>query len=51
LKNNYYFQPFIILIADNQKDKKDLKNFLISKEIKKGFDMRNISCFISPIKS
>ena len=51
LKNNYYFQPFIILLADNQKDKKDLKNFLISKEIKKGFDMRNISCFISPIKS
>ena len=51
LKNNYYFQPFIILLTDNQKDKKDLENFLISKEIPKGFDMRNISCFVSPIKS
>lgn len=51
LKNNYYFQPFIILLIDNQKDKNELENFLISKEIPKGFDMRNISCFVSPIKS
>ena len=51
LKNNYYFQPFIILLTDNQKDKNELENFLISKEIPKGFDMRNISCFVSPINS
>ena len=50
-KNNYYFQPFIILLTNNEKDKNQLENFLISKEIQKGFDMRNISCFVSPINS
>ena len=50
-KNNYYFQPFIILLTNNEKDKNQLENFLISKEIPKGFDMRNISCFVSPINS
>ena len=48
LKNNYYNQPFIILLANNQQDKDELELFLKEYEIFE-YDKRNISCYISPI--
>ena len=50
--DSYFNQPFLILLSQDESDKKKVINFFNKEEIQNiGFDQRNISYFISPINS
>ena len=49
IKTSYY-HPFIILLAENEKDKEEIDLFLNSDSIHKiKIDKRNIECFVTPL--
>ena len=50
--DSYFNQPFLILLSQDESDKKKVINFFNKEEIQNiGLDQRNISYFISPINS
>ncbi len=50
--DSYFNQPFLILLSQDESDKKKAINFFNKEEIQNiGLDQRNISYFISPINS
>ena len=49
IKSSYY-HPFIILLAENEKDKEEIDFFLNSDDIYEiKIDKRNVECFVSPL--
>ena len=48
IKSSYY-HPFIILLADNERDKEEIDFFFDSDAIHKiKIDKRNVECFVTP---
>ncbi len=51
MSSSFFYQPFLILLADDEKSKNSTISFLNEDSIQKlSIDKRNISCFISPLK-
>ncbi len=47
---SFYYHPFFILLAKDEKDKEDLDSFINSQNINNiKIDKRNIECFITPL--
>lgn len=45
-KNDFYYQPFIIILVNNEPDKQKIEKFLNNKNLFEGIDKRKISNFI-----
>ncbi len=45
-KDDFYYQPFIIILVNNEPDKQKIENFLNNKKLLEGIDKRKISNFI-----